>query len=147
MTLVIVYEVKNTNSNIINSKTNLIVIDDGLIDGLDDAPKETPKDESDSEDGLDDGLDDSLDDIQETKPIKKEEPKVKKVPSNPKSNGTRRTYKISITYDFYFYTPRLWIQGTDSNNKPLTEAEIYEDIMSDYKGKTVTMEKHPHLGN
>ena len=113
---------------------------------MDDGPKETPKEDSDSEDDLDDGLDDSLDDIEETKPVKKEEEPVKKIQTQSKSSGSRRTYKISITYDFCFYTPRLWIQGTDSNNKPLTEAEIYEDIMSDYKGKTVTMEKHPHLG-
>ena len=113
---------------------------------MDDGPKAPAKPESESEDDLEDGLDDSLDDIEETKPEKKvEEPAtIPKVES--KSKGTRRTYKISITYDFYYNTPRLWIQGTDSKNKPLTEAEIYEDIMSDYKGKTVTMEKHPHLG-
>lgn len=119
------------------------MVDDNFFDELDDTPeaqKPQPQD-SGSEDELEDGLDDSLDDIQEQKAQKPEEKKkVESLPAN------RRTYKISITYDFYYNTPRLWIQGSDSKNKPLTEAEIYEDIMSDYKGKTVTMEKHPHLG-
>ena len=125
------------------------VLDENLIEELDDIPenKKAKSEDSGSEDELDDGLDDSLDDIEEDKkPIlskKENKPKEK----SKKSSGNRRTYRISITYDFYYNTPRLWIQGTDVNNKPLTEAEIYEDIMSDYKGKTVTMEKHPHLGN
>jgi ubiquitin-like-conjugating enzyme ATG3 len=118
----------------------LEVVDDNFLDELDDSSSKPPeKEDSESEDDLEDGLDDSLEEIEENK---KEKPKkeVQNLPSN------RRTYKISITYDFYYNTPRLWIQGLDSKNKPLTEAEIYEDIMSDYKGKTVTMEKHPHLG-
>lgn len=119
------------------------VFDETLIDELDDGPETGKQEEgSASEEDLDDGLDDSLDDIEEEKQPKKETvgPPSKKSPDN------RRTYRISITYDFYYNTPRLWIQGSDSNNKPLSESEIYEDIMSDYKGKTVTMEKHPHLG-
>ena len=113
------------------------------IEELDDSPNENKSEDSESDDDLDDGLDDSLDDIDEEK-----KPQQKAPLSKPKAKmpGNRRTYKISITYDFYYNTPRLWIQGTDSNHSPLTEAQIYEDIMSDYKGKTVTMEKHPHLG-
>ena len=118
-----------------------------MIDELDDGPEtKQPQPQSESEDELDDGLDDSLDDIEEVKKPEKEQKSLNLKLEKNKSPDHRRTYKISITYDFYYNTPRLWIQGTDSNNKPLSEGEIYEDIMSDYKGKTVTMEKHPHLG-
>lgn len=122
-------------------------------EGLDDETTEK-KIESDEDEELEDGLDDSSeeegldDEIEEKKP----DPAEKKSEANEskekggKSRSQRRTYKISITYDFYYNTPRMWIQGSNESGLPLTEAEIYEDIMSDYKGKTVTMEKHPHLG-
>ena len=92
-------------------------------------------------------MDDSLEEIEEDKKSEPEAPPKDVSNKTPKVKSNRRTYKISITYDFYYNTPRLWIQGTDDSNKPLTEADIYDDIMSDYKGKTVTMETHPHLGN
>ena len=107
---------------------------------------ELPVKQEQVEDVLEDGLDDSLEEIEEDKQPKQEAPKDVSNKA-PKVKSNRRTYKISITYDFYYNTPRLWIQGTDDSNKPLSEAEIYDDIMSDYKGKTVTMETHPHLGN
>lgn len=55
-----------------------------------------------------------------------------------------RYYDISITYDFYYLTPRFWLTGYDT--KPLTNEEIFEDIMSEYANKTVTFEEHPYLG-
>ncbi len=57
-----------------------------------------------------------------------------------------RTYDISITYDFYYQTPRLWLFGYDESGAPLNKAEMFEDIMSDYANKTVTLETHPHQG-
>jgi len=57
-----------------------------------------------------------------------------------------RLYNISITYDMYYYTPRMWLSGVDSHKKQLTNEEIFEDIMSDYANKTVTFESHPYLG-
>jgi ubiquitin-like-conjugating enzyme ATG3 len=57
-----------------------------------------------------------------------------------------RTYDISITYDFYYRTPRLWLFGYNEKGAPLTEKEMFEDIMSDYANKTVTIESHPHQG-
>lgn len=55
-----------------------------------------------------------------------------------------RTYDISITYDKYYQTPRVWLFGYDENNCPLVEDAIFEDIMQDYAKRTVTMEPHPH---
>lgn len=57
-----------------------------------------------------------------------------------------RTYDLSITYDFYYQTPRLWLIGYSENGNVLSEKEIFEDIMADYAKKTVTMEPHPHQG-
>ena len=57
-----------------------------------------------------------------------------------------RTYDISITYDFYYQTPRLWLFGYNEKGTPLTQSEMFEDIMADYANKTVTIESHPHQG-
>lgn len=57
-----------------------------------------------------------------------------------------RSYDISITYDLYFQTPRMWLFGYNEKNELLSEKELFEDIMPDYAKKTVTLESHPHLG-
>ncbi|KAI8871705.1 hypothetical protein GQ42DRAFT_161845 [Ramicandelaber brevisporus] len=56
-----------------------------------------------------------------------------------------RTYDLSITYDKYYRTPRLWLFGYDENRNPLTAKQIFEDISEDHARKTVTIEPHPHL--
>ncbi|KAL3817280.1 hypothetical protein ACHAXA_003201 [Cyclostephanos tholiformis] len=58
-----------------------------------------------------------------------------------------RTYDISITYDKYYQTPRVWLMGysDDDSNRPLTGDEMMEDVMSDYAHRTITIENHPHL--
>lgn len=56
-----------------------------------------------------------------------------------------RTYDLSITYDKFYQTPRLWLFGYDEHRKPLSPAQIYEDISQDHANKTVTIEPHPHL--
>lgn len=55
-----------------------------------------------------------------------------------------RTYDLSITYDKYYQTPRVWLFGYDERNAPLSGDEMFEDIMQDYANRTVTMEPHPH---
>ncbi|KAH8069381.1 Atg8 ligase [Aureococcus anophagefferens] len=56
-----------------------------------------------------------------------------------------RTYDLSITYDKYWQTPRMWFFGYDEASAPLTQPQIFEDILSDYAKRTVTFERHPHL--
>jgi ubiquitin-like-conjugating enzyme ATG3 len=58
-----------------------------------------------------------------------------------------RSYNVSITYDKYYQTPRVWLSGyaDDGTNRPLTGQEMMEDVISDYAHRTVTMEYHPHL--
>lgn len=57
-----------------------------------------------------------------------------------------RSYDISITYDKYYETPRIWLFGYNENRHPLKSEEIFEDILSDYSYKTVTYESHPCTG-
>ena len=52
---------------------------------------------------------------------------------------------MSITYDFYHQTPRMWFIGYSSDGRMLTQKEMFEDIMADYANKTVTFEDHPKL--
>jgi ubiquitin-like-conjugating enzyme ATG3 len=56
-----------------------------------------------------------------------------------------RTYDLSITYDKYYQTPRVWIIGRNTQDQPLTGEEMMQDVISDYANKTVTMESHPHV--
>lgn len=56
-----------------------------------------------------------------------------------------RTYDVSISYDKYYQTPRVWLFGYDEQNAPLASEDIMMDIMMDYANKTVTIEPHPHL--
>lgn len=55
-----------------------------------------------------------------------------------------RTYDLSITYDKYYQTPRVWLFGYDEKSAPLSAEQMFEDIMQDYANRTVTMEPHPH---
>ncbi|KAJ1925290.1 E2-like enzyme [Tieghemiomyces parasiticus] len=55
-----------------------------------------------------------------------------------------RTYDISITYDKYYQTPRIWLSGYDEAGRSLPPSKIFEDISEDHAKKTVTIEPHPH---
>jgi ubiquitin-like-conjugating enzyme ATG3 len=57
-----------------------------------------------------------------------------------------RTYDISVTYDYYYRVPRMWLTGYNEDGIPLSDKEVKEDIMLEYVDKTVTIEKHPHTG-
>lgn len=56
-----------------------------------------------------------------------------------------RRYDVSITYDNYYRTPRFWLFGYDENGSALSTTDVYQDIMTDYANKTVTIDPHPHL--
>lgn len=57
-----------------------------------------------------------------------------------------RTYDLSITYDKYYQTPRLWLFGYDERGEPLRPELVYEDVLSEYIAKTVTVDPHPLSG-
>jgi ubiquitin-like-conjugating enzyme ATG3 len=57
-----------------------------------------------------------------------------------------RTYDISITYDKYYQTPKVWILGYSSEGTPLSTEQMFQDIMPEYVQRTVTIESHPSVG-
>lgn len=54
-----------------------------------------------------------------------------------------RTYTLYITYSPYYRTPRLYLSGYLSPSEPLPPHLMMEDIVGDYKDKTVTLEDFP----
>ncbi|KAG5292954.1 autophagocytosis protein Aut1 [Histoplasma ohiense] len=54
-----------------------------------------------------------------------------------------RTYTLYITYSPYYRTPRLYLSGYISPSEPLAPHLMMEDIVGDYKDKTVTLEDFP----
>ncbi|MBA0790921.1 hypothetical protein Gohar_015535 [Gossypium harknessii] len=56
-----------------------------------------------------------------------------------------RTYDVSITYDKYYQTPRVWLTGYDESRMLLQPELELEDVSQDHAHKTVTIEDHPHL--
>jgi len=76
------------------------------------------------------------DEISETKPTEKP----------GETEDPKRIYEVHITYDRHYLTPRLWLTGVDSKNRPLTQDQIMEEVMKEYRDKTVTYDKQPHTG-
>eukprot|EP00056_Hartaetosiga_gracilis_P019850 m.16291 g.16291 ORF g.16291 m.16291 type:complete len:324 (+) comp7982_c0_seq2:84-1055(+) len=68
------------------------------------------------------------------------------LPTTTDNTVKSRTYDISITYDTHYSTPRVWLYGYDEENQPLLGDEWKEDFSKVHVDKTVTFEKHPHLG-
>jgi len=62
-------------------------------------------------------------------------------------NRSRRTYTLYIAYTPYYRTPRLYLSGYLANSQPLTPQLMMEDIVGDYKDKTVTLEDFPYFSN
>ncbi|CRL28664.1 Autophagy-related protein 3, N-terminal [Penicillium camemberti] len=60
-------------------------------------------------------------------------------------SGTQslRTYTLYITYSNFYRTPRLYLSGYLSASEPLPPHLMMEDIVGDYKDKTVTLEDFP----
>eukprot|EP00466_Bigelowiella_natans_P014649 jgi/Bigna1/46288/estExt_Genewise1.C_30235 len=81
----------------------------------------------------------------QSSPLTNTEGKIIRV-SEPEDNIEKtRTYDISITYDKYYRTPRIFLFGYDKNRQPLSPKQIMEDISADHARKTVTVDPHPHL--
>ncbi|EEQ34034.1 E2-like enzyme [Microsporum canis] len=58
-------------------------------------------------------------------------------------NAPLRTYSLYITYTPYYKTPRLYLSGYVAVSEPLPPHLMMEDIVGDYKDKTVTLEDFP----
>src|ERR1700760_3810317 len=48
-------------------------------------------------------------------------------------------------YSPYYSTPRLYLSGYASNSTPLPPEKMMEDIVGDYKDKTVTLDPFPFV--
>eukprot|EP00271_Cylindrocystis_brebissonii_P018922 TRINITY_DN5523_c3_g1_i1.p1 TRINITY_DN5523_c3_g1~~TRINITY_DN5523_c3_g1_i1.p1 ORF type:complete len:317 (+),score=54.90 TRINITY_DN5523_c3_g1_i1:286-1236(+) len=56
-----------------------------------------------------------------------------------------RTYDLTITYDKFYQTPRIWLFGYDEQREPLQAEQVFEDVSQDHAKKTVTIDDHPNL--
>jgi len=54
---------------------------------------------------------------------------------------------LSICYENYYHTPKLWLCGFSEDGRLLSPTEMFEDISGDHANKTVTLAEHPHLGD
>jgi ubiquitin-like-conjugating enzyme ATG3 len=86
-----------------------------------------------------------LDDIEDLEP--EEDPNAIGIEHHEETVLRTRVYDLSVTYDKYYQTPRLWLIGYDEQSQPLTPAQMFEDIMDEYANKTVTLDPHPCQGN
>ncbi len=69
------------------------------------------------------------------------------VAHEPPDNILRtRTYDVSITYDKFYQTPRIWLTGYDERRMPLSPTQALEDVSHEHARKTVTVDGHPHTG-
>jgi ubiquitin-like-conjugating enzyme ATG3 len=50
-------------------------------------------------------------------------------------------------YSPYYRTPRLYLSGYQSNGQPLPPHAMMDDIVGDYKDKTVTLEDFPFFAS
>jgi ubiquitin-like-conjugating enzyme ATG3 len=57
-----------------------------------------------------------------------------------------RRYDVTVTYDFHYCVPRMWLMGYNENGTTLSDNEMKQDVMMEYRNKTVTIEPHPHTG-
>ncbi|KAI9163537.1 Autophagy-related protein [Paramyrothecium foliicola] len=62
-------------------------------------------------------------------------------------NSGRRTYNLYIMYTPYYRTPRIYLSGYLPNGQPLPPHSMMDDIVGDYKDKTVTLEDFPFFAN
>lgn len=58
-----------------------------------------------------------------------------------------RTYNVYISYSTSYRVPKIYLSGFDGNGAPLSPKAMFDDIVSDYKNKTVTIESAPFLDN
>lgn len=58
-----------------------------------------------------------------------------------------RSYNLYITYSTSYRVPKMYLSGFNASGSPLSPQEMFEDIVSEYKDKTVTIETAPFLEN
>jgi ubiquitin-like-conjugating enzyme ATG3 len=69
------------------------------------------------------------------------------VPTAAAPQSLLRRYNVYLVYDAYYCTPRVYVSGYNANNQPLTREEMFQDVFSTNRDKTVTVDAHPVLGH
>ena len=59
-------------------------------------------------------------------------------------NHQRKIYDITITYDNYYRTPRIWFHAYNYYNQPINNTEILNDFSIEHTNVSVTIETHPY---
>ena len=57
-----------------------------------------------------------------------------------------RTYDANVTYDFYYCVPRMGLMDYNEKGLPLSDDEMKEDVMPEYRNKTCTIEPQTCTG-
>lgn len=109
-------------------------------DDADDIDERSIKEVSEDEDidDIDDFIDENAEDVEFVD---------NKVSRKTPEGSKKRSYDLYITYSTSYRVPKMYLVGFDSNSVPLTPEQMFEDIASDYRHKTVTIEKAPFLNN
>ena len=104
------------------------------------------------------GDDDDDDDFKiegEEEPVKKQEDNFEIVDDEDNKDKSAeaqvnvvktRTYDVTVTYDFYYCVPRMWLIGYNEKGLPLSDEEMKEDVMPEYRNKTCTIEPQTCTG-
>ena len=106
--------------------------------------EEVKNGEEENDDDDDDDDDESIPDMED---VEEEDAILIAAPKKEKNNEDllrTRTYDVSITWDLYYQTPRVWLNGYDEQKNSLAPKSVYEDISADHAKKTVTIDPHPH---
>lgn len=67
--------------------------------------------------------------------------------SNLPPDSNKRSYDLYIAYSTSYRVPKMYLVGFDNEGVPLKPDQMFEDIASDYREKTVTIEKAPFLND
>ncbi|KAL2198781.1 autophagocytosis associated protein [Corynascus similis CBS 632.67] len=86
------------------------------------------------------------DDIPDMEDEEDDEAIIRDADGDSRSSG-RRTYSLYIVYSPWYKTPRMYMSGYQPNGQPLPPHLMMEDIVGDYKDKTVTLEDFPFFAN
>lgn len=64
-----------------------------------------------------------------------------------KVDPKKRYYDLYITYSTSYRVPKMYIVGFNSEGTPLSGKEMFQDITTEYRAKTATIEKLPFYKN
>lgn len=103
-------------------------------------PDEPLLDEKPAEyDDIDDLIDEDAEDIEDIEEDEKQH--------DATDTKGKRSYDLYITYSTSYRVPKMYLVGFNSDGAPLKPEQMFEDIASDYRHKTVTIEKAPFLAD